>query len=281
MKTGLSFTKMHGLGNDFMIVDATTQPFSLTPADIRALADRRRGVGFDQLLVLAPPPSEAADFTYLIFNSDGTSAEQCGNGARCMARFIEAQSLSSKKTFRLMTAGKLTTVSLEPDHQVTVEMNEPYFDPALIGFTTPQPAPPYTLKINNHLLHFAVVGVGNPHAVISAGEEAESLMREVGAQISTHSCFSQGINVGFMHILSPQHIRLHVYERGTGPTLACGSGACAAVASGRRMGLLQDNVQVTQPGGDLWITWRGPGSSLKMRGPAEFVYQGNLFSDKS
>ncbi len=277
----LPFTKMHGLGNDFMIIDATKQSWSLTPSQIREAADRHCGVGFDQLLVLAPPPEVGADFTYLIFNNDGSAAEQCGNGARCIARFIRECGLSNKDELRLFTAGKITRVHLEADDTVTVEMSEPYFEPARIPFTANGQNPPYQLEIAGKTVEFHVVGVGNPHAVILTDKIDSALVNEIGKQLSINPNFPQGVNVGFMQILTPNHLNLQVYERGAGPTLACGSGACAAVAVGRQLGFLQEKVQVSQPGGDLWITWRGAGSPISMRGPAKFVYQGSLFLTSS
>lgn len=273
----LAFTKMHGLGNDFMIVDATRQPFSLTPHQIQAAADRHRGVGFDQLLVVAPAPVELADFTYLIFNSDGSTAEQCGNGARCIARFIREQGLSHKDELQLLTAGKITRVRLEKDDSVTVEISEPYFEPAQIPFTTHEVAAPYHFQTAGKTMAFHVAGVGNPHAVILADDAVDAVsLQEIGGRLSVHPSFPQGVNVGFMQVLTPDHIHLQVFERGSGLTLACGSGACAAVAVGRQLGLLNEQVQVSQPGGELWITWRGPGWPIHMRGPAHFVYTGNL-----
>lgn len=264
----LPFTKMHGLGNDFMIVDATRQPFSLTRHQIQAAADRHRGVGFDQLLVVAQAPKEQADFTYLIFNSDGSPAEQCGNGARCIARFIRNTGLSDKDELRLLTADKITSTRLEADDTVTVEISEPCVE-----------ATPYHLKIAGQTVSFYEAHVGNPHALILAQEIDATEVNTIGAQLSIHQHFSQGSNVGFMQINTPNHIHLQVYERGSGLTLACGSGACAAVAVGRQLGRLDAQVQVTQPGGELWITWQGPGFPIRMRGTAKFVYRGDLFLD--
>lgn len=264
-----------------MVVDATNRPFALTRRQIQAASDRHRGVGFDQLLVLAPAPAGKADFTYLIFNGDGSPAEQCGNGARCMARFIREQELSRKDELNLFTAGKITKVRLEADDTVTVEITEPYFDPAQMPFTTTEVSPPYHLKIAGKSVEFYLAGVGNPHAVILVDEINTDTVNEMGKQLSVHRDFPQGVNVGFMQAITPDHIRLQVYERGAGLTLACGSGACAAVAVGRRLEKLREQVQVTQPGGELWITWRGAGSPINMRGPAEFVYEGNLFLTES
>ncbi len=274
----LSFTKMQALGNDFMVVDAVDQPFNLTPSQIQQLADRHYGVGFDQLLVLAPSPSDQADFSFLIFNSDGSTAEQCGNGARCMARFIHKREMSPRRAWRLITVGKVTSVTLETDNTVTAELDEPSFEPSKVPFVTTTSKPPYSLLINNQEIKFGIVGVGNPHAVIHVDEASLAAVDEVGAVLSKHINFPAGVNVGFMQVLSPDHIFLRVYERGAGQTLACGSGACAAVAVGRQMGLLAPLVQVSQKGGELWINWPGPGSPLRMRGPAHFVYEGLICS---
>lgn len=274
----LLFTKMHGSGNDFMVVDATRQTVSFTAQQIQALADRHRGIGFDQLLVIAPaPPSVAVDFTYLIYNSDGSPAEQCGNGARCIARFIREHGLSQQDELRFITADKITRVRLETDNTVTVEMSEPYFTPAKIPFEpTGNTVEPYHLTIAGRQIQFYVAGVGNPHAVILTEVIDADEVVAIGKPLSVHAGFPQGVNVGFMQILTPDHINLRVYERGAGATLACGSGACAAVAVGRRLGLLQEQVQVSQAGGESWISWSAPGSVIRMRGPAQFVYEGKL-----
>jgi diaminopimelate epimerase len=278
----LPFTKMHGLGNDFMVVDATVNPFPLTREQIRSAADRHRGVGFDQLLVIAPPPRQReVDFTYLIYNGDGSSAQQCGNGARCVARFIHERGLSHKKELDLLTDNKITRVSLEADNSVTVEISEPYFEPAQIPFTVDGSGPPYHLTVDGKDLEFQVVGVGNPHAVILTKKIDAAVVAMLGGQLSRHPNFPEGVNVGFMQIETPAQIFLQVNERGAGPTLNCGSGACAAVAVGRRLGLLQGQVQVNQPGGELWVSWHGPGSPIRMRGPAQFVYEGSLFLAQS
>ncbi len=272
---------MHGLGNDFMVIDATTRPFNLTVEQIQAVADRRRGVGFDQLLVLSPSTHPEADFDYLIFNQDGSAAEQCGNGARCMAKYIQYYGLSQKNELNLHTAGKITKVRVESDGNVTVEICEPYFEPARIPFKTQQDHAPYHLEIAGKAIEFYVAGLGNPHAVIITQELDPNLIEILGKNISVHPSFPQRVNVGFMKILDSAHIQLQVYERGAGLTLACGSGACAAAAVGRFLGLLDESVWVDQPGGQLLISWSGVGFPLKMCGPAIFVYQGSLFLTES
>jgi diaminopimelate epimerase len=273
----LAFTKMHGLGNDFMVVDATKLPLPLTREQIKAAADRHLGVGFDQLLVIAPSPSQLADFTYLIFNSDGSSAEQCGNGARCVARFIRALGLSQKAKISLITGDKITHVQIESDDSVTVEIAEPLFEPARIPFQKTGAAEPYTLMVDGTQVKFYVVNVGNPHAVILTDKLDDKELLRLGEPLSQHKSFPEGVNVNFLHIINQDRIQLRVYERGSGPTLACGSGACASMAVGRHIGLLQEHVEVYQPGGRLWVSWAGAGYSIHLRGPAEFVYQGHLF----
>lgn len=275
--SSLSFTKMHGLGNDFMVVDATTIPFRLTREQIQAAGDRHRGVGFDQLLVLTPSPSSEADFTYLIFNQDGSSAEQCGNGARCIAKFIRQKKLSDKPELRLLTHHKITRVRLEADELVSVEIEEPLFQPEQIPLTL-KGVPPYQLTIAGKNWPFYVVNVGNPHAVILTDKIDVHMVYEIGRVFSVDPHFPEGVNAGFMQIMAKNHVQLQVYERGAGMTQTCGSGAIAAVAVGRHLGLLEEQVKVSQPGGELWITWKGRGSPIFMRGPAEFVYEGKLFS---
>lgn len=275
---GIEFTKMHGLGNDFMVIDATTQIVDLSSEQIRKLADRHRGVGFDQLLMLSTSSTEKADFTYRIYNNDGTEAEQCGNGARCMARFIHQKGLSDKKELSLVTQGRITRVILESDDQVMVEMGSPYFEPERIPFVEPQSMPPYSLKIDHQDINFSVVGMGNPHAVIIVDDIELAQVHDIGKSLSTHLNFPQGANVGFMQVINQHEVQLRVYERGAGETLACGSGACAAVAVGFQQGLLKENVRVVQAGGDLQISWTGPGAIMRMTGPAQFVYQGIYLS---
>ncbi len=270
----LQFVKMQGLGNDFMVIDGVRQVFNLSRQQIQELADRHYGVGFDQLLVAAPSPTPEADFAYLIFNQDGSPAEQCGNGARCIAKFIHKYNLDHKKTFKLWTQGKITLVHLEDDGNVTVQLSEPYFDPLLIPFQTTEKQAPFQLAIAGRPWEFYLIGIGNPHAVIVVDTIETKTVETIGAEISKHPSFPQGVNVGFMQINSSEHIFLRVYERGAGLTLACGSGACAAAAIGRKVGLLGPRVQVSQPGGDLWINWQGPTFPVYMRGPAQFVYEG-------
>ncbi len=270
----LHFFKMHGLGNDFMIVDAMHQTFNLSPAQISRLADRYTGVGFDQLLVLSPARSHDIDFDYRIFNSDGSEAEQCGNGARCIARFIHDRNLSKKNEFVLSTKTRLIKVKLEENNQVTVDMGQPIFEPALIPFLAEAMAPRYLLDVSGEVIGIRAVSIGNPHAVIAVSDVITAEVKRLGPLIEHHPRFPQGTNVGFMQIINSNRIKLRVHERGVGETLACGSGACAAVAVGRHQGLLTETVVVELPGGNLTIRWLGPDHSLLMTGPAEWSFSG-------
>ena len=270
----IQFTKMQGLGNDFVVINATHAPFKLTSAQIQRMANRRFGVGFDQLLVLEPSKRDDVDFNFRIFNADGSEVEQCGNGARCIARFIREQNLSTAHEFTLSTLADVLRLKLENDGKVSVHMGVPHFDPTDVPFVADGLANLYDVKVDNQSVKLGVVNIGNPHAIIPVEHIDAGLIAALGAQLSTHERFPQGTNVGFMQVINPQHIRLRVYERGTGETLACGSGACAAVAVGRRNGLLQERVTVSQPGGSLSIHWQGPDTSVLMTGPATTVFQG-------
>ncbi len=270
----ISFTKMQGLGNDFVVVDATSMPFTLSTAQIQQMANRRFGVGFDQLLVLEPATADDVDFHFRIFNADGSEVGQCGNGARCIARFIRQQGLSDAASFRISTITDRLQLTLQADNKVSVDMGVPRFEPAEIPFAALSVENYYQLLIGNQKVGFGVVNVGNPHAIIPVEQIDAEQVATLGAALSRHEAFPKGVNVGFMQVLDPQNIRLRVYERGTGETLACGSNACAAVVVGRRNGLLQERVSVNQPGGDLTIEWQGPDSSVLMIGPAEAVFSG-------
>lgn len=258
------FYKMHGCGNDFMVIDATTHAIHLTPATIKKWADRRRGVGFDQLLLLEPPPSSEYDFFYRIYNADGSEAEQCGNGARCVARFIKERHLSERHPLRLITKGGPITLWVSENGLVKVDMGKP----KLLSY------PKTTLTIGRDEVQFTAVDMGNPHAVILVDNIDTADVARLGQKVSTHAQFSAGINVGFMQVMDSGCIRLRVYERGVGETQACGSGACAAVVAGIRLGLLAHQVRVVQPGGEMVIAWEGEGTSVIMQGPAEFAYHG-------
>ncbi len=270
----IDFVKMHGLGNDFVVINAMKQPFGLSAAQIQKMANRRLGVGFDQLLVIEPPKSKETDFHFRIFNADGTEVGQCGNGARCIAQFIHNHHLSKKDQFRISTISDVLVLTLESSDKVSVSMGIPRFNPKEIPFIADSLSHQYDLKVDGQIVQLSVVNVGNPHAIIPVNQIDGNQVSSLGAQLCKHERFPEGVNVGFMQIIDDQNIRLRVYERGTGETLACGSGACAAVAVGRRNGLLQERVTVSQPGGSLIIDWQGPGLSMNMTGPAATVFQG-------
>lgn len=270
----IEFTKMHGLGNDFVVIDATKTPFKLTSAEIQKMANRRYGIGFDQMLVIEPMDNQQADFRFRIFNADGGEVGQCGNGARCVALYIRERKLSPKSEIRLMTLGGLLEIAHRPDQKIMVQMGIPRFEPEHIPFVTDKMENIYKLELADTSVPLSVVNVGNPHAVIMVEQLRSEEVQNLGELISRHERFPEGVNVGFMQVIDAQQIRLRVYERGTGETLACGSGACAAMVVGRRNGLLQERVTVSQPGGTLTIDWQGPKTMVKMTGPASLVYTG-------
>jgi len=275
MSKPLSFTKMHGLGNDFVVVDATQKPVSLTPATIRQMADRHTGIGFDQLLIVGPSPKPHIDFSYQIFNADGNPVEQCGNGARCLGRYVYERGLTQKLLITVATQARELTLTLQDNDCVSVDMGRPEFEPSLIPFTAPSTETVYSLSIDGiGELQLAALSVGNPHAVLNVASIANAPVDHWGQCINEHSCFPQGVNVDFMEVVDRQHIKLRVYERGVGETLACGSGACAAMVAGCRQNLLDNAVTVTLPGGDLQVTWEPPSSPILMTGPATFVFDG-------
>ncbi|WP_295407992.1 diaminopimelate epimerase [uncultured Thiocystis sp.] len=272
----LRFTKMHGLGNDFVVFDAIRQHVDLDPATIRRLADRRFGIGCDQILLVEPPRLAGTDFHYRIFNADGSEVEQCGNGARCFARFVRDQGLSDRDEIPVGTAAGAIRLYLEPDGQVRVDMGPPELTPARIPFQADTSSPTYDLEIDGETLTIGAVSMGNPHAVLLVEDVETAPVARLGPLIESHPRFPRRVNVGFMQILTPGHIRLRVHERGAGETLACGTGACAAVVSGRLRGLLDARARVSLPGGDLMIEWRGPSETVWMTGPAETVFQGEI-----
>ncbi|ATN86679.1 diaminopimelate epimerase [Coxiella burnetii] len=270
----VNFTKMQGSGNDFVVIDATKTPFQLTTSQIQKMANRRFGVGFDQLLVIEPPKNNSVDFHFRIFNADGSEVGQCGNGARCIARFIRAHQLSDREELRVSTLNEVLELKIQPDGKVSVKMGVPCFEPTEIPFIASGVANFYDIAVDNQIVKLGVVNIGNPHAIIPVERINAEEVGKLGARLSVHECFPEGANVGFMQVIDPQNIRLRVYERGTGETLACGSNACAAVAVGRRCGLLQERVVVSQPGGSLTIDWQGPLTPVTMTGPATTVFCG-------
>ncbi|MDX1250898.1 MAG: diaminopimelate epimerase [Gammaproteobacteria bacterium] len=272
----IDFTKMHGLGNDFVVIDAISQPVSLTADQIRRIADRHFGVGCDQVLLVEAARDANADFRYRIYNADGGEVEQCGNGARCFARFVLDRHLTDKHEIAVKTAGGIIHPRIEADGQVTVDMGVPRFAPAQIPFVADAETDAYTLEVAGQQLTIGAVSMGNPHAVLLADDVTTAPVAALGPLIEKHARFPNRVNVGFMQILDRGHIRLRVYERGAGETLACGTGACAAVAVGRKRGLLDEVVRVDLPGGMLLIRWPGGTAPVSMTGPVAYVFEGNM-----
>lgn len=273
---GLQFTKMHGLGNDFMVIDAISQSIDLTGLNFSILSHRYTGVGFDQCLVIEKSNKAHIDFYYRIFNADGSEVGQCGNGARCLARFIQQKGLSVKRELTIETKTTQMKLCINDDETVTVNMGHPNLSPENIPLNLNQ-QDIYLIPVPNQgdvKLH--AISVGNPHAVMIVPKLAESDVLSLGKEISKHPLFSEGANVGFMEIKAPDHVQLRVYERGCGETSACGSGAVAAVAIGRLFHHLAKNVRVSLPGGDLWISWPDLTGTIFLTGPATFVYEGEL-----
>ena len=276
MTTGLRFTKMHGLGNDFVVIDGVRQAVALTTAQIRALADRHFGVGCDQVLLLEPPRQDQADFTYRIFNADGGEVEHCGNGARCAARFVHDQGLSAKAILTFDTLGGPVRPRLLPDGQVEVDMGVPCFEPARIPFEAAGEALDYPLQVAGQALTIAALAIGNPHAVLRVPDVDSAPVAVLGPLIEAHPRFPLHVNAGFLQILSRTEGRLRVYERGAGETLACGTGACAAFIAGVRWGLFEATARLHLPGGTLSLAWAGPGAPVYLTGSATTVFEGTL-----
>jgi diaminopimelate epimerase len=272
----LNFTKMHGLGNDFVVFDAINQSLALTPAQVRFLADRRFGIGCDQLLLVERAQQPGVDFRYRIFNADGSEVQQCGNGARCFARFVRDKGLTDKDAIVVETASGIITLHIEADGQVRVNMGKPNFAPSSLPFLAEAEQLVYELELGEETLSIGAVSMGNPHAVLQVEDVERAPVQELGPRLESHPRFPERVNVGFMQVLDSGTIRLRVYERGAAETLACGTGACAAVAVGRRWGLLGDEVRVSLPGGELTIRWVGEGEDLWMIGPATSVFEGTI-----
>jgi len=272
----MNFSKMHGLGNDFMMLDNVTQNIFLSKEKIAQLADRNFGIGFDQLLVVEPPYDPDLDFHYRIYNADGSEVGQCGNGARCFARFVRMKNLTSKNKIRVTTTSGKMSLFVERDGRVTVNMPVPQLEPAKIPFTAQKVEGTYILRAASETVLCGVVSMGNPHCVITVDSVDDAPVEKLGEELSNHERFPEQVNVGFMEVVNPEYIRLRVYERGTGETLACGSGACAAVVIGQIQKKLAKQVTVELPGGKLRIYWKGPGNPVKMTGPAEHVFDGQM-----
>ena len=272
----LAFTKMHGLGNDFIVFDAARPEQVPAPAALRALADRRTGIGFDQALVLAPPRRAGTDVYYRIFNADGSEVEQCGNGARCIARLVASRVAERERTLVLDSPGGLVNARLRGDGLVSVAMGVPDFDPRSLPFEAAAEAPSYRVDLPSGPVEFGAVSVGNPHAVIRVRSVRDAPVDTIGPAMENHARFPRRVNVGFLEIVAPDHVRLRVFERGAGETQACGTGACAAVAVGRRHGPLAEEVRVDLPGGRLVVQWPGPGEPVWLTGPAETAFEGHV-----
>lgn len=272
----LSFTKMHGLGNDFVVIDAINQSVNLSPEQVRLVADRHRGIGCDQLLLVEGSNSPNVDFRYRIFNADGGEVEQCGNGARCFVRFVVEKGLTQKTQICVETASGIIQLQLEADGQVTVDMGAPHFAPASLPFDRKVESDRYLITVNDVDVEIGAVSMGNPHAVVLVDDVSTAPVARLGSIIESHGLFPQRVNVGFMQVVSRSHVRLRVFERGAGETQACGTGACAAMAVARRWGMVDDAVSVELPGGRLLIHWPGGATPLLMTGPAQTVFTGTI-----
>lgn len=279
----LSFTKMHGAGNDFVVLDATRTSIALSAAQLRLLADRHVGVGADQILLVEPAPSADVDFRYRIFNADGGEVEQCGNGARCFVAYVHGKGLTAKRRIRVQTLAGVIEPELQADGRVRVDMGAPVFDLPQVPFDASDLLPrqvdgweQWPLDLGEATVWVSVLSMGNPHAVQRVADVDAAPVHQLGPRIEHHPRFARRVNAGFMQIVDPQHIRLRVWERGTGETLACGTGACAAVVAGLRHGWLQGAVDVQTRGGLLTISWAGPGHAVHMTGPAAFVFDGTI-----
>lgn len=272
----LKFTKMHGLGNDFVVLDALACPLALTSEQLRRIADRHFGIGCDQVLQVEPPRQPDTDFYYRIFNADGGEVEQCGNGARCFVRYVQDRGLTAKRELRVGTRAGVIVPRLEDDGRVTVDMGVPEFEPSRIPFEAPARATSYALEVDGRRLEISTLSMGNPHAVQVVPDIERAPVAAEGPLIERHPRFPQRVNAGYMQIVSRRRILLRVHERGAGETLACGTGACAAVVAGVQRGLLDREVTVTARGGDLGISWAGEGKPVMMTGPAESVFEGEM-----
>ena len=272
----IKFSKMHGLGNDFVVINAIEQAVTLASQQIQQLADRHFGIGFDQLLLVEAPVSANADFKYRIFNADGSEVSQCGNGARCFAKFVRDQGLIDKSQVVVDTNAGQLVLAYDQADLVTVNMGVPRHRPEQIPLLADNEALIYQAKLDEFVLEFSAVSMGNPHAVLIVENTETADVAGIGRQLESHSMFPERANIGFMQIINRQLVKLRVYERGAAETLACGSGACAAVVAGIELGLLDNQVTVSLPGGDLKIHWQGRGTSVMMTGPAVSVFEGQI-----
>lgn len=272
----LKFTKMQGAGNDFIVIDSYSESVALNAGQIKKIANRYFGVGCDQLLMVEKSTSANVDFKYRIFNADGSEVEQCGNGARCFARYVFEKGLTAKRDITVETACGVIVLQLQDDAQVTVNMGAPIFEPARIPFAVTNLQAQYALKLQAETITISAVSMGNPHAVALVDDIETANVSILGPQIESHMDFPQRVNAGFMQIVNAHEINLRVYERGSGETLSCGTGACAAAVGGIQLGLLQSPVLVNTRGGKLSIAWAGGTMPVMMTGPAEFVFEGQI-----
>lgn len=274
----LRFTKMHGLGNDFMVVDLVTQRFKFNPQMVKRLGDRKLGIGFDQLLVIEVPSNPEMDFRYRIYNSDGSEVEHCGNGARCFAQFVKDKRLTVKNKINVETAKGNMVLTIRDDRQVEVDMGAPILSPSEIPFIADQTQLTYPIQVDGQALQISAISMGNPHGVLVVDDVHKTDVEIIGPAIQALADFPNGVNVGFMQIVDENQVNLRVYERGVGETLACGTGACAAVVAGIQRGLLAPRVKVNVTGGNLEIFWEGQDTdSVIMTGPATNVFEGKIF----
>ena len=271
----VKFTKMHGIGNDFMVVDAISQSAHFRPEQVRKLADRNFGVGFDQLLLVEAPGRPDVDFRYRIFNADGTEVEQCGNGARCFAKFVRDNQLTNKTRIKVETKKGVIQLIVDDD-LYTVNMGVPVLEPVDIPLLAEQRQLAYPFLVQDQTLMVSAVSMGNPHGVLLTDDVNLAPVRTLGKQLECHECFPERANIGFLQICHRRFAKLRVYERGVGETLACGTGACAAMVVGRLHGLLDARVEIKLPGGNLKISWEGEGDPVLMTGPAARVYEGQV-----
>jgi len=272
----LNFTKMQGAGNDFVVIDSITSPIQLSTTQIKHIANRYFGVGCDQLLMVEKTDTPNVDFRYRIFNADGGEVEQCGNGARCFVRFVIEKNLTQKREISVETASGIIVLKLQDNNDVTVNMGPPNFEPSTLPFKADKKQLQYSLPLTDTTIQIAAVSMGNPHAVVLVDNVDTANVSNLGPQIEAHEQFPQHVNAGFMQIVNPHEINLRVFERGSGETLACGTGACAAVVSGIQLNLLQSPVLVNTRGGQLNIEWMGETSPVMMTGPAEIVFEGTI-----
>ncbi|MDG2047162.1 MAG: diaminopimelate epimerase [Halioglobus sp.] len=272
----LHFTKMHGAGNDFVIIDLISQDYKLRPQDVRRLADRHFGVGCDQVLAVEPPDSPQVDFHYRIYNADGNEVQQCGNGARCFAVFVREKKLTRKRTITVETAAGIIELRVLGNNEVEVDMGTPELEPEKIPFSAAARHQSYALLAGKAELEIGAVSMGNPHAILRVESTSASEIEHLGPLIESHSDFPQHVNVSFMEIVAKNEIRLRVYERSVGETLACGTGACAAVVYGILRGWLSDSVTVALPGGKLSVSWEGEDQPVIMTGPTAVVFDGSI-----